>query len=325
VSCGQKVIQTQEKSACQQCNAVYYWKTTFRLSDQEREFLKSHQVKRMYLRYFDVYKDQDIYERIIPVPEATVQFIDSVPNDLEIVPTVFITNSLFKDCDMMEYAERLTNRIMLMSQGNNIKNVREVQLDCDWTQTTENEYFNFLKKVGAMLEKDSITLSVTIRLHQLRTKVPPVKKGVLMCYNSGAVHNPQTDNSILSANDVALYAKSIQTYDLPLDVAYPAFSWVVWFHNDNFKALLRDLSESNINLTFMQRNIYKVSNSFFQEGKYLEEGDEVRFENSEYEQIIRSKNMLEKNLTNYSVIIYHLDYNNLSKYTEDEINKIYSH
>ena len=44
-------------SACtrqQQQNAVYYWRTTFKLDNTERDFLKEHKISRMYIRYFDV-------------------------------------------------------------------------------------------------------------------------------------------------------------------------------------------------------------------------------------------------------------------------------
>ena len=326
-SCGQKQeisCMEQEAPTRKHCNAVYYWKTTFRLSAEEQEFLRSHRVERLYLRYFDVYRDADFQEQIVPVPEATLRFVDSVPPDLEVIPTVFIDNNLFKACDMMQCAELLVNRIRIMSKTNNISNIREIQLDCDWTQTTEEAYFDFLKKIDSLLRKDSIMLSVTIRLHQLKTKVPPVERGVLMCYNTGSVRNPQTGNSILDANDVALYAKNIQSYTLPLDVAYPTFSWAVWFSGNKFQALIRNLSPDNENLVLIKDNRYQVKKSFYQEGNYLSAGSEIRFESSDFEQIIQSKKLLEKNLKDYSVIIYHLDYNNLSKYTEDEINKIYA-
>jgi hypothetical protein len=328
MSCKQRAVQTHEEQATVtrgHCNAVYYWKTTFRLSAEERGFLAAHGIGRMYLRYFDVYRDRDLTWETIPVPEATLQFIDTVPAGLEVIPTVFIDNSLFRDCNMLEYAEKITNRILVMSKTNDIAGVREVQLDCDWTQTTESDYFEFLKRVASLLEKDTVTLSVTARLHQLRTAVPPADRGVLMCYNTGGVRNHQTANSILDADDVAMYAKSVQNYGLPLDVAYPAFSWAVWFRGDNFQALLRNLSCENENITPLSDNRYKVTDGFYHEGKYLEEDDEIRFETSGYEQIMQSKQLLEKHLTDYGVIIYHLDYNNLSKFTEDEIRKIYSH
>ena len=304
-------------------NAVYYWKTTFKLSDEERNFLSEHQIKRIYLRYFDVCNDADFGEAI-PVPEATLIFVDTIPKDLEIVPTVFIDNNLFRGANILQCAELLVNRIRTMTATNDVPNVREVQLDCDWTQTTETAYFDFLKQVRALLEKDSISLSTTIRLHQLRMQAPPVQKGVLMCYNTGGVRNPKTNNSILAADDVALYAKSLKNYPLSLDIAYPTFSWAVWFRNNEFKALLRKVNLENENLLQKEKNRYVVKESFDQGRNYLWADDEIRIETSEFNEIMQAKKLLESQMSNYSVILYHLDYNNLSKYTKDEITQMYA-
>jgi hypothetical protein len=322
-SCNQK--SEEQETTRKNHNAVYYWKTTFRLSTEEQEFLKSHKIGRLYLRYFDVARDPDFQDKVIPIPEATLRFIDSIPSNLEVVPTVFIDNNLFKDCDMSKYAELLVKRILTMTETNDVPNVYEVQLDCDWTPTTEEVYFRFLQQVNSFLKKESIMLSTTIRLHQLKTKVPPVERGVLMCYNTGGIRNPNTANSILSAKDVAQYVNKNIRYSLPLDVAYPTFSWAVWFRNNKFQALLRDLIPENENLTLI-KDIYKVNKSFYQEEKHLLAGDEIRFETSDFEEIMEAKKLLEKYLLkNHSIIIYHLDYNNLSKYTENEISKIYAH
>ena len=305
-------------------NAVYYWKTTFKLSDEEHEFLSEHQIKRLYLRYFDVSRDPD-FEMIVPVPEATLIFVDSISKNLEVVPTVFIDNNLFKDSAMSKCAELLVNRIRTMTATNDVPNVREVQLDCDWTETTETAYFDFLKQVRTLLEKDSISLSTTIRLHQLRMKAPPVESGVLMCYNTGGVRNPKTDNSILDADDVALYAKSLQNYPLQLDIAYPTFSWAVLFRNNKFQALLRNVNPHNGKLLKTEKNRYIVKEGFYQEGKYLYAGDEIRIETSAFDAIMQAKKLLGNQLKNHSVILYHLDNRNLSKYTKDEINQIYAY
>jgi hypothetical protein len=333
LSCKQKqnadiVVETPVDSVAppvhRNCNAMYYWKTTFRLSADERDFLAAHNVERLYLRMFDVYRDPDSQDKVVPVPEATVRFIDTVPGDLEIIPTVFIDNQLFKCCDMNTCVNQLAGRIETMIETHDLLRVHEVQLDCDWTATTEQAYFEFLEAVGRQLAQASIELSATIRLHQLTMKAPPVKRGVLMCYNTGGVRNPQTDNSILSANDVAAYAKNLSKYQLPLDVAYPTFSWAVWFKKGKFQTLLRNLSPEDINIKQLKNNRFTVTDGFYQEGKYLAPGDEIRFETSDFNEIIRSKATIEKDLTDYSVVLYHLDYNNLSKYTEDEINQIFA-
>ncbi|MDR2146465.1 MAG: hypothetical protein LBE91_08415 [Tannerella sp.] len=59
-ACRQKAEQAPDVPVFQPQNAVYYWKTTFRLSDGDRKFIEDHRIKRLYLRYFDVYKDPDV-------------------------------------------------------------------------------------------------------------------------------------------------------------------------------------------------------------------------------------------------------------------------
>ena len=304
-------------------NAIYYWKTIWELTDNEYQFLTDHKINKIYIRYFDVYIEDDPV--VMPVPEATIRFKDTIPENIEIIPTVFIDNDLFRYCKMNDYVQKLVNRIITMSETNNILNIREVQLDCDWTKTTEAAYFDFLEKVKAALAIHNIKLSTTIRLHQLRMDPPPAEKGVLMCYNTGAIRNPETRNSILSASDVVPYAKYLKNYQLPLDLAYPTFSWAVWFNNEgHFQALLRNACPADSNLIQIKDNIYRVKNGFYQEGHYLAADDRIRFETSDFNEIMMIKKMLEQQLKYFSVILYHLDQTNLSKYTGYEINKMYT-
>ena len=78
------------------------------------------------------------------------------------------------------------------------------QLVCDaWEEVTgikaKNVYEPIvLNKVKKLLSKEKVSLSVTVRLHQLRTTPPPADRGVLMVYNTGSIMNPHTENSILS-------------------------------------------------------------------------------------------------------------------------------
>lgn len=315
----QETIESEEISNPRKsCNSIYYWKTTFTLSDKEREFLDEHQIKRMYIRYFDVYMENGS-----PGPEATIRFQDSIPAGLEIIPTVFIDNNLFRYCNMEDYPKKIVDRILVMSETNDVPNVREVQIDCDWTKTTIGDYYDFLEAVQKLLSKHEIFLSVTIRLHQLNMTPPPGDRGVLMCYNTGAVRNDQTRNSILTSDDVLPYSDRLSDYEMPLDLAYPTFSWAVWFEDGNFKALLRTLEPTHENLKNSYGNRYRVMNGFYHEGHYLAKWDVVRFEFSDFYEIMRTKKLLEHQLKNFSVIIYHLDEKNLSKYTQNEIKKIY--
>lgn len=70
----------------QQTNAVYYWKTAFKLSEQEKDFLQKEKIGRICLHMFDVTVNE--YEA---VTNTSVSFGTTVPSYIEIVPTVFIT------------------------------------------------------------------------------------------------------------------------------------------------------------------------------------------------------------------------------------------
>ena len=70
-------------------NAVYYWRTEWRLDSLERDWVAQYDIRKVYCRYFDVVIDgADTNE---PHPNATITFADTVPTSLEIIPTVYIT------------------------------------------------------------------------------------------------------------------------------------------------------------------------------------------------------------------------------------------
>lgn len=70
----------------QQANAVYYWNTAFILSEQEKDFPQKEKIGRICLRMFDVPPSEHG-----AVPNASVSFGTTVPSNIEIIPTVFIT------------------------------------------------------------------------------------------------------------------------------------------------------------------------------------------------------------------------------------------
>ena len=69
--------------------SVYYWSTTLRMDSVKEQFMREHNVSRMYIRYFDVVED----ESGRPVPNATLRFVTAVPKGIEVVPVVYIVNS----------------------------------------------------------------------------------------------------------------------------------------------------------------------------------------------------------------------------------------
>lgn len=290
-------------------NGIYYWKTVFDLNETERNFLKEHHVKRLYLRLFDVVPAEKNITNTFDfevVPNATIAFRTTMPDDVEIIPVVYITIEALRlmSHSNEDYAGLIAERVMHIADFNELGDIREVQLDCDWTQQTQDVYFALCQAVKDKLKPHGIQLSCTIRLWQLASACPPVDRGVLMMYNTGNITSPKTQNSILDLNDVKAYLNG-KPYDLPLDFAYPTFSWYVWFHDNTYKGLFHDQPDTSL----------------------IEEGDTVRQEQVEFSDLQSLDSLVRMKLSadNASIILYHLDSANLSNYSTDEIRQIYHH
>lgn len=331
VGCKEQGIHDYPRNAY---NSVYYWRTTFNVSDAEQQFITKHNVKRLYLRLFDVdMSKRNLWEALSPQPIATIQFPDSANLALvmqqvdECVPTVFITLHAMKQMPWHEandYAQKICTRILNMCSYHGFRDkVHEVQIDCDWTETTENTYFRLLDEMRYILHAQGIILSATIRLHQLRTSAPPVDRGVLMLYNTGSLKHPETKNSILSNVDAMPYLKRIN-YSLPLDYAFPNFGWGVWFCNNAFQAILHQQDYSDENLYEQTDSThYRVIKNHYNEGHWLICGDIIRKEISDMVAIEQIKQHLPFSEAT-SIIMYHLDENNLKNLDNHEISTFYS-
>lgn len=285
--------------------AVYYWKTVLDINDFEMNFMKKHHVKRMYIKFFDVSTD-NLYDGQgkQPVPIATTVFANSLDSisksKIEIVPVVFITVEALRL--QKPLAERIVKRVDDMCRANHIA-YNEVQLDCDWTKSTKKDYYELCRKVKQMLHKKKKGLSSTIRLHQLRETLPDIDYGVLMLYNTESLQNPEVTNSILSSKAVKDYMRHAKS-DKHLDFAYPAYEWTLWFKGKEFMGIIRPGESTDVDGT-------------------------LRHEQSDYNEIIATKRVISPRLKDIgyssSTIIYHLDSANLSKYSDNEIEAIYSH
>jgi hypothetical protein len=274
-------------------NAVYYWRTELRLDSTERTFLNNHNINKVYCRYFDVvmapipqHEGQPAPDEAVmtPMPNATISFIDTLPEGVEIVPTVYIT----EDCMHERHeglAGKLVRRILQMNETNDIHGVSEIQIDCDYTARSRQVYYDFLEEVRSQLSIIHYQLSITIRLHQLSMPPPPVDYGVLMLYNTGDPQRFTERNPVLDMRDVAPYLRYLDSYPLPLAPAYPVYLWV--------------------------RNI-----------------SGVRVEHSvEADEILRVKQAVEHERPElrHTVVTYHLDKENINRYTHETYEAIYRH
>lgn len=213
--------------------SVYYWSTTLRMDSVKEQFMREHNVSRMYIRYFDVVEDES--GRL--VPNATLRFVTAVPKGIEVVPVVYIVNSCMRR-DISGLAEKIYRRVRQMNETNGIGGVKEIQIDCDWTMRTRSVYFSFLRQLRSMAGADGIKLSATIRLHQLSQPAPPVDRGVLMMYNTGDFTDLACRKPILDMNDAAPYMPRLAGYGLPLAAAYPLYSWRILFRRGRYVGIM---------------------------------------------------------------------------------------
>lgn len=267
-------------------NAVYYWRTDLRLDSTERTFLATYNIKKVYCRYFDVVINDTATG---PMPNATIHFNDTLPDGIELIPTVYITENCMHQ-PHKGLAQKLVQRIKQMNETNDIKNVHEIQIDCDYTERSRQTYYEFLKEVrAAWLEPnnpdDTSTLSTTIRLHQLAMEAPPADYGVLMLYNTGDPRKWTERNPILDIRDVSPYLKRLDDYPLPLAVAYPVYSW------------LRVIQGVNVVHTVEAAEILQVK-----------------------EAVEKKRQGLKR-----SIITYHLDKENINRYKPKTYEAIYHH
>lgn len=320
-------------------NGIYYWKTVLKLDSADIDFLKRHDVGRVYLRMFDVAEDRYGIipeEKACPVASVRVgddeyHLLEDSLSGKEFVPVVYITLNGLKAMAGEEgtLAKNIVTRVRNMCEYNGLPNVEELQLDYDWTPSTEMSFFNLCDSVKANIKRLGLPwrLSSTIRLHQLAREAPPVDCGVLMVYNTGNFNDPDASNSIIDAADVEPYLKHLPSYPLHLDVAYPTYSWQLLFSDRKFVGLTNGLNLTDTaRFACRKPNLYVAKKDIPYNRTIIRKGDMVRRENSAYGDIAKVKEMIEKRLAGreHSNILYHLDNTNLSKYTPDEIDNLYS-
>lgn len=271
--------QKAQDDDLERCNSVYYWRTDLRLDSAEKAFLNQYNIKKVYCRYFDVVMNDGASE---PSPNATITFSDTLPEGIEIIPTIYIT----EDCMHKPYkdlAKKIVDRILQMNETNDIKNVREIQIDCDYTSKSRTTYYKFLEEIRHHLST-AYHLSTTIRLHQLSMPAPPVDYGVLMVYNTGDPRKWEERNPILDYRDVYPYLSRLDKYPLPLATAYPVYQWI------------RNIQNVRVEHTVEAEEILKVKHALEKERPglsrsiityHLETDNINRYKPETYEEIYR--------------------------------------
>ncbi len=314
-------------------------------------------IRRLYLRFFDIDRSADPAR---PLPVAPLQLpLKNLPDSTEVVPVVFITNRTFEALLSLEerqqktaisqLARRLYEKIRAMEgrlyapgehlpslTGGRPKGLKatipEWQMDCDWTPETRDAFFFFLGELRRLLP-DSLLLSATIRLHQVKypeqTGVPPVDRGMLMFYNMDDVRAADTRNSILDRSVASAYYGRLGEYPLPLDVALPVFGWVVVRREGRVVQLLSGLDERALADTARfealgGEKLFRVRRSTYLNAYYLYAGDSLRVEGVEADSLRAAWSDLRMRLPREQrhLALYHLDTASVNRLNHEEIRRI---
>ncbi len=305
--------------------SFYYWKTNFQLSEKENQTLSANKVTKIYIRYFDVDLHPDTG---FPYPVSPIHFEQKI-NSFQVIPVVYIKNKVFKSLEIntRDLAQKTFDFIGQINRKNQISTT-EIQIDCDWTESTKERYLSFLKELKVVSKKK---LSATIRLHQVKyfkkTGIPTVDYGVLMFYNMGAIA-PNPKNSIYDSEIAQRYLSSLKKYPLRLNVALPIFSWAIHIRNEKVIGLRNKINwydfEKDKHFISLKNNWLEVVSSNFKHGVFYRKGDKLKPESVSDGILLQMAQELNENLRvkPTEIIVYDLDEFNLNHYEDNIFEKL---
>lgn len=300
----------------------YHWKTIAEIGEVEQDYFQKLNTDKLYLRVFDLVKSQGK-----PMPTAIIQSFDVNKLDAEYIPVVYITNEVFAGMGKVEVEELAKNTFQMIQQiavSNQFSHYSEIQIDCDWTESTKGNYFQFLTELKNQSHKN---ISSTLRLHQVKfrnkTGVPTADKVYLMCYATSSPIEEIEKNSILDVNLLKDYLENINDYPIPFDVALPIYSWAIVTNHLGKKKLINGVSEADLNsveFKKQQDGIYEVQEDVFLRGIYLNPGFKIKVETIPISLLKETREFLDSKIkTDFDLVYYHLDGLFLNRYLVDDL------
>lgn len=306
----------------------YHWHSQFDLDSTEYAYLKNLSSQQLYVRFFDVDWNPSL-KKALPIGQVQLSPHPKLP---EIIPTIFITNRTFlqiEDSALKPLAQNVLNKIQTQYAKLKTIPLKELQIDCDWSEKSRYNFFRFLELLQEMGRKDNIQISATIRLHQLRypqvTGLPPIQRGTLMFYNMGEVAKMETTNSILDLDIAQAYLEQVSPYPIQLDIALPLFSWGVVFRQKRLVNLLSQITLNELADTSkflpLDQSYFKVKKNHYQNSIYLYKNDLIRWEEVSLNDLKTSARILRKytNRDSLRLTFYHLDSPLIQNFTQAEL------
>lgn len=326
--------------------SFYYWKNSaYYLSDSESMAIQRNEIRNLYVRFFDVTIDPAFGP--LPVAKQNLHlqktYYSSTLNDsllqvslknLNIIPTVYIQNKVLKQINTNRL-DSLANNIVFLIQKYYAEKMQrpqpslnEIQIDCDWTISTKENYFTLLRLIRIYARTG---LSCTLRLYPYKYPdkmgVPPVDRVTLMCYNLLNPFEEKERNSILEQDELSKYLKGTKRYPLKTDIALPLFSWM-HVYQFNRLVLMEPLSDEILNLTKHKQGLwYELVKDTVWGDHYLRKGDAVKFETIKYAQLVEVLDLVKHDVPldeGFRLTLFHLDENTLNRFTHAEVHSVFN-
>ena len=267
--------------------AFYHWQQRLVPDSLNQRLLEMSSEPLLFTKVCDLAWEQD---RVVP---RAVLAVAAGQLNYQLQPVVFITNEVMIELGKLPDTEVQLQQLAVDLLGLIDRSLvghtpyRELQIDCDWTRGSANTYFRFLEILQEQLPA-ATSLSVTVRLHQWRDyktqAVPPVKRGILMAYNSGDLQQWATENSILDTSISAAYLQAVD-YPLPLDVALPLYQWGALYRQGGLAYLMNDLDAAELvdssRFRLLSEGRYQVKRGTYLRSIYCYSGDLIRLESSD--------------------------------------------
>lgn len=315
--------------------AGYYWQRgdyTASVDDP----IQRYAIRKLYIKYFEV-NYSDVKGNF---PFAKI-YLDGTSFKLnkfqKVIPTIFIKNNVFKYSSEKQLDKLADNIIFLTNKYNQekfkaIEEFEEIQIDCDWTESTQKKYFYFLSKIKKLSKK---TISCTLRLYPFaypeKMGIPPVDKAMLMCYNLIKPLSEKDKNSILDNTELEKYLKISKKYPIHLDVALPIFYWGHWYQNNQFNGLLsinsKVLEKCGNRLTERKATWYEITKDTTINYEYIRKGDLIKCEEVSTKTLHKTITLLKKHIPfddKITVSLFDIQQEQFNQYTNEEISAFYN-
>ena len=116
--------------------SLYYWKNNVNLTEKQKHIINSNSIEYIYIKICDFKWNKST--QTIETPSIS----NIIKSNKKITPVFFIENKIFEMKSGKEFYDFFQKKIKNFSY---LKDITNIQIDCDWTIETKENYFSFLK------------------------------------------------------------------------------------------------------------------------------------------------------------------------------------